>query len=448
MFSTGGLSIDQAPPLHLPVRFFATAPFFMVFAGLTSIYFADDLLSSPLMPETVALVHIALLGWVLMIMFGAMYQMIPVLAGLPVPKPGLVPWVHGLLVMGVITMALGIATDLHPWLLLYASLGLGGSIALFVIPVGIALYKAPAKHPTVNAMRISLISLVGVLIMGAIFLGEYSHGFYDFNREALVGVHLIWGLFGWVGTLIIGVSFQVLPMFYMTPEFPTKQAFQILIAWGVSLITIPLVLFYYPENNILLWSSTLPGVFALLIYGINMKTMLSKRKRVLIDLTFRFWLFGFASAIVALLFFAFWPAVENDQIRFLFGLFYILGWTTSILLGMLYKIIPFIIWFHRFSRLAGLVKIPMMDNLLPQKAVQLHFPIHMITVLTFLLAIIMESSYITMLAGCGLIISGGILAYAIWFALGIEPPEAPEVPDFASFFKDMEMPPPPENVVK
>jgi hypothetical protein len=442
MFATGGLSIDQAPPLHLPTRFFATAPFFLLLAGLTAIFAGEDLLISPLMPETIALVHLALLGWVMMIMFGAMYQMIPVLASLPVPWPGLIPWVHGLLIMGIITMALGIATDIHPWLLLFASLGLGGSIALFIVPIGVALYKAPAKHPTVTAMRISALALIGVLAMGAIFLGEYSHGFYDFNREALIGVHLTWGLFGWVGTLIIGVSFQVLPMFYMTPDFPAKRAFLVLIAWGASLVLIPLVLFFRPDESLLLWAAAGPGGVALLLYGVSMYSMLSQRKRVRIDLTFRFWLLGFASASIALVLMALWPAMENDQLRILFGLFYILGWVTSILLGMLYKIIPFLVWFHRFSRLAGLVKIPMMDDLLPEKAVRLHFPIHILTILAFFLAITMEWPLMTTLAGCGLIISGSILAYAIWFALAIKPPEAPEMPDFNAFFKDMEIPPP------
>jgi hypothetical protein len=442
MFATGGLDIEQAPPLHLPTRFFATAPFFLLLAGLSTAFFAEDVLITPLMPETVALVHLAVLGWILMIMFGAMYQMIPVLASLVVPWPGLIPWVHGLLVMGVVTMALGIATDIHPWLLLWASLGLGGGIVLFIVPVGIALLKAPAQHPTVTAMRISVISLLGVLIMGAIFLGEYSHGFYNLNREALIGVHLVWGLFGWVGTLIIGVSFQVLPMFYMTPDFPTKRAFTILTAWGASLVLIPQVLFFLPENSYLLWAAAGPGIGALILYGVGMRSMLKQRKRVRVDLTYRFWLLGFLSAAVALVLMATWPSMESDKLRILFGMFYILGWATSILLGMLYKIIPFLVWFHRFSRLAGLVEIPMMDDLLPQKAVGLHFPLHMLTMLFFLLAIMLELPQLAMLAGIGLIISGVILAYAIWFALRIKPPEAPEMPDFNSFFKDMEIPDP------
>ncbi|MBF0383583.1 MAG: hypothetical protein HQL69_21385, partial [Magnetococcales bacterium] len=433
--------IDQAPPLHLPFRFFATAPIFLLLGGLATIFYAEEIFIAPLIPQTVALVHLGVLGWILMTMFGAMYQMIPVLASLPVPWPKLVPWVHGFIVMGIVTMVLGIATDIHSWLLLFASLGLGAGIVLFIIPIAVALYKAPSQHPTVTGMRISALSLVGVLVMGGIFLGEYSHGFYDWDREALVGVHLVWGLFGWVGTLIIGVSFQVLPMFYMTPDFPNKRAFILLIAWAASLVLIPLSLFFKPETPHLLWFAALPGVAALCIYAFTMYKMLSQRKRTRIDTTYSYWLLGFAAAFISLILMAFWPSMENDKIRLLFGVFYILGWSSSILFGMLYKIIPFLVWFHRFSTMAGLVTIPMMDDLLPQKVVKLHFPAHILTLLFFVLGIVLEQEIFTMLAGVGLIISGAILAYSIWFSLSIEPPEAPEMPDFNSFFKDM--PPPP-----
>lgn len=437
MFSTGGLSIEQAPPLHLPARFFATAPLFFVLAGLTTLFRAEDILNTPLHPETIALVHLAVLGWIMMVMFGAMYQMIPVLASLPVPWPGLIPWVHGLLIMGVITMALGITTDLHPWMLLYASLGLGGSVGLFILPVGVALYRAPAQHPTVNAMRISALSLVATLAMGALFLGEYAHGFYDFDRQALIGVHLVWGLLGWVGTLIMGVSFQVLPMFYMTPDFPQKRAASILLAWSASLLLLPLVLFFQPENALLLWLAAGPGVAALILYGLTMGDMLKHRKRIRMDPTYRFWLFGFAMAIIALGLMALWPEWDDDRMRLLFGLFYILGWVTSVILGMLYKIIPFLVWFHRFSPLAGLADIPMMDDLLPEKTVRLHGPLHALTLLAYFLAMMLDSPLMAKVAGGSLILSGFFLAHALWFALSQQPPKKPDIPDFASFFKDI-----------
>ena len=35
--------------------------------------------------------------------------------------------------------------------------------------------------------------------------------------------------------------------------------------------------------------------------------------------------------------------------------------------GMLYKIIPFLIWFHRFITLVGKVKVPILKEVLPEK---------------------------------------------------------------------------------
>ena len=34
---------------------------------------------------------------------------------------------------------------------------------------------------------------------------------------------------------------------------------------------------------------------------------------------------------------------------------------------MLYKIVPFLIWFHRFSTLVGKVKVPLVKDVLPEK---------------------------------------------------------------------------------
>jgi hypothetical protein len=34
MMDTGGLSLDQAPPIDIPARFFLTAPLFAIAAGL------------------------------------------------------------------------------------------------------------------------------------------------------------------------------------------------------------------------------------------------------------------------------------------------------------------------------------------------------------------------------------------------------------------------------
>lgn len=439
MFATGGLRIDQAPPLSLPFRFFATGPLFLILTALSLIAHGPSLLVTPLLPETIATVHLTVLGWIVMIMFGALYQMIPVLAGIPVPWPRLVPWVHGLLIVGVITLYLGLTTQWHPWMLLFASGGLGGAILLFIIPVGKALIQAPAKHPTVTFMRVSLVSLLGVLLLGGLFLGEYAHGFLNLDRVALVTIHLIWGLLGWVGLLIVGVSFQVLPMFYMTRDIAINHARTILIAWCLFLLGQPLSIYFFSPNQLLFWLPTLPFLVALLIYGINIYDMLKNRKRRIKDITYPFWLLGLASGVTALLLMASWGFIDAEWNRFLFGGLMLFGFASSIILGMLYKIIPFLVWFHRFSRLAGLVEIPMMDDLVPEVALRLQFPIHLVVVLTTLAVIVTSWAPLLMLLAIALVVEAIVLLYTLGFALGHKPPPQEEVPDFASFFKDQNL---------
>ncbi|MBF0439971.1 MAG: hypothetical protein HQL93_12750 [Magnetococcales bacterium] len=440
MLPSAGLHIDQAPPLHLPFRFFATAPIFAILTGCAVLFWGGEVLLTPLLSVTVATLHLTLLGWLLMSICGAMIQMIPVLAGIPVPWPRGIPWVHALLTIGVLSLFVGLVWQ--PWVLPVALGGVGLAVTLFFVLVAVALVKAPAKHPTVNAMRIALLSLAGTLILGALFLFEYWHGFLDLDRYALVGIHLVWGLLGTMGTLIVGVSFQVLPMFYMTPEFPSRSANWILIGMGLFLVLFPVALIWAAPPG-LLYVAALPGVGAIALYGVEVRRMLQQRKRKLVDATLRLWIFGFACAVAALSLLALWPVQEDERWRFLFGILYVLGWVMPIIVGMLHKIVPFLVWFHWFSPLAGLREIPMMDDLSPLRVVNAQVVIVVGTVVALVVAVFTGWDLAVRLGGVGLIAVGGVSLYALWFALRVKPPKMPEVPDFASFFKDMV--PPPQN---
>ncbi|MBF0157995.1 MAG: hypothetical protein HQL58_00570, partial [Magnetococcales bacterium] len=64
MIPTRGLHIDQAPPLHIPFRFFITAPLFMLLAGGAVVAWQGDLLLTPWAPQSVATLHLVVLGWI------------------------------------------------------------------------------------------------------------------------------------------------------------------------------------------------------------------------------------------------------------------------------------------------------------------------------------------------------------------------------------------------
>jgi hypothetical protein len=68
-------------------------------------------------------------------------------------------------------------------------------------------------------------------------------------------------------------------------------------------------------------------------------------------------------------------AVDSDagaspQVDLLLGILLIFGFAVAVINGMLYKIVPFLAWFHLQAQLLGRARIPNMKQLLPDAAVR------------------------------------------------------------------------------
>jgi hypothetical protein len=85
MVDTSGLSLDQAPPIHLPLRLLLTAPWFAVAAGVVLMSVGEPALVSRWTPGALALTHLITVGFLGQAMCGALLQMLPVIAGARVP---------------------------------------------------------------------------------------------------------------------------------------------------------------------------------------------------------------------------------------------------------------------------------------------------------------------------------------------------------------------------
>ena len=109
-----GLAFEQAPPFILPLRFFLTAPLFLL-AAAGMIVFAPESLASRWTPQALALTHALTLGFLAMVMLGALSQMLPVVAGSPLPAPRLVAWLsHVPLALGTVSLMTGFCGRTQP----------------------------------------------------------------------------------------------------------------------------------------------------------------------------------------------------------------------------------------------------------------------------------------------------------------------------------------------
>lgn len=354
-----GLSLDQAPPLQSVLRFFATVPFFgSLFALLLVVYPQSILVSSH--PIAMSALHLLVLGVITMSMFGALFQMQSVLGGKPIPSPIGNAWIlHTLFTLGV--MSLAIAFGLHNAVMfVIASIFLGSSI-VYLIQLLLPLLFEGVTHDTLKGIRFSLIALGVALLLGIYLAHSYADQEMGAFFETVRSLHYSFALAGWIGALIIAVAFQVIEMFYVTESYGTwckRNAFNII---AVSLIIKTLLIFFAVPYT---W---IPDLFigALLIgFAATTAKRLHARKRRVPDPSIFFWylaLFLLCLSIVSYTAYL-WTGLAVCMTLSLIGFLF---FALSIILGMIGKIIPFLVWFHLSS--SGYLDAPMMHEIIPAK---------------------------------------------------------------------------------
>ncbi|WP_187647841.1 hypothetical protein [Nitrosophilus labii] len=370
-----GLSLDQAPPFEAPLRFFLTAPIFAIAAAVL-IFFSQDL-SSIHSPETVAILHLFTIGFMSMIMIGAMQQMLPVLVGVTFPKPIFFSKIiHISLILGTVLFAAGLyffKTPLIMGALFFLLVGMG----IFALITLYKLFSASYSGATVNAMKLSLISLFITLLLGAHLLVSLGISKVSESFDTFLSLHAMFAVFGWVGLLIIGVSYQVIPMFYVTPDFEEKIK-KYLDVCIFTLLILSTAALFIEFKYILTVLSALYIIFAvatLKLYG--------KRKRKLKDITINYWMLSSVSLIFGAILLTIYLFTSIDQLLWIGGVLLIYGFAISLINGMLYKIIPFLAWFHLSSR--GFFDIPTMKEMIKDKDAKLQLIFHTLALISLLI---------------------------------------------------------------
>lgn len=390
MTNTAGLSLDQAPPIGVPLRFFITAPLFAFAAALLMLCRGADVFSSRWNPAMLGVTHMLTLGYMGMIMQGAILQMLPVVAGTPVRRPVLVAAItHTLGVLGIILLCCGLIFS-APMLLKIALPVLGTVLFLFAVLVVVTLRRALPQNMTARAMRLAALMLAATVLLGLILLSNHAFGWWLQERETLADLHLSWGLLGWVGLLVMGVAYQVVPMFQLTPAYPAK-----LTRWLAPVIFLLLLLLATTSHattlrltlEILLAAGF--AVFALITLQLQ-----TRRRRKLPDVSLDFWRCGMISLLLAI---ALWlaaqfaPAIgDMPSYSMLLGLLMIVGFAMSVINGMLYKIVPFLAWFHMQSKRGATSSnaIPNVREILPESRTRRQMWLHFAALCALLVATI------------------------------------------------------------
>ena len=391
---TADLSLQQSPPFSVPARFLVSAPLFGLIAALVMLWQGPEMIAHRWTPELLAVTHFLTLGFLAMSMLGAMMQLMPVLMGIVIPRAVFFSrLIHLPLFLGSACLGLAWLSNIKT-LFLLAMILLGFSFSIFIIVAIERLLRSENRHVTRSMMLLALLALSITVGLGLYLAMGYTWQAFPLARH-LTDLHLSWGLLAWVGLLIMAVAYQVIPMFQITDEYPAIH--QRWMGWLLFVAIIVLSLAYSWQVEILKTIATIILTSCFLIFSLTTLWVLRTRRRQIPDLTMKFWQLAMISLATVTAIWLLSTLLNFKLPVFLSGVLIIHGFAMTTITGMMYKIIPFIIWLHISTRNKTLrdegkrtsqVKVPHMRKIIPENAGLWQYRLHLSSLIFLVLAAI------------------------------------------------------------
>lgn len=341
------LILSRTIPFKIPLRFFFTAPLFGILASILIVWQGPLSFTTRWSPSVLAVTHLVVLGYITMVMLGALFQVVSVLTGARLPyikRTGFITYLS--LTVGTLLLSAGLLNG-SAALMRLAIILLVLLFTLFFSVVITGLLNAQARPDAAKRIGLALISLALTVILGIWLAIGYGWDNFTVDRT-LTDIHLAWGLLGWVSLLVIAVAYEVVPMFQLTSFYP-----KVLMRWLSMAIIFGLIAWsggiLFPNSYSVLPGSLLPGI-GLSLFALTTLWLQKQRKKKQPNVTVWFW---FCAMLCLLATIGLWtsaqfysPLKQNPSYALLLGVLMIFGFTVSVINGMLYKIIPFLSWVH------------------------------------------------------------------------------------------------------
>jgi hypothetical protein len=132
--------------------------------------------------------------------------------------------------------------------------------------------------------------------------------------------------------------------------------------------------------------ASFPVLLGFVIFISQIVILLIHRQRKNVDTTLRYWRLGLLCLPLSLISLLISLYRIDEIFTYLFAMLFLIGFASAITNGMLYKIVPFLIWLHRFSSLVGKVETPTMKEILPDRPAHRQFFLFSIALVLLLIS--------------------------------------------------------------
>lgn len=404
---------DFAPPFSMVEPFFKIGSIFYALAMAGLLFLNPD--GNHMSLDLVAWVHWFLLGFVMMVIFGAMAQLVPVALEVGHFSVDLYYVIWPTLLLGTVGMAYG-------FLYQPKVLPLGGmlvliSMSIFLFETFMTLRKVERITITVKSIFVSNLFLAIAVIIGFAMSLSIGLGF-EVDVSKWLGAHVVLVLGGYITLTIIGLSMILLPMFGLSHGFdqtPVEVSFWMMTA-GVAL--------YLPATTFdsigAKYTSLVIIALAIALYLYQVWIIYNTRARKAHDIYAKSMYVGYASLAFSLLLYVIVLLGWSQRVIMGASWFFIMGFVSFLIIGHLYKIVPFLVWFERFSPLVGKAQVPMLNEMLPDKQADLQFKLTTVGLVVSGIGVMFASRWIFIIGVLPLIAGGVLVFYNMRFMLSFD----------------------------
>lgn len=391
-----GLNIGKAPKNKAVLPFYGTASFIFLISTILLCYSSTQFISTEnfnahyFTPQLLSIVHLTAIGWGTMVIFGAAYQLLPVICERDLYSSNLAFISFLFLTLGVGLLSYSF------WFFQVGDIMIAGGFSI-LIAIGLYLINvvktsAVNRHSSMERIFVftSAIWLTITALIGILLAINLAYPFIQSNHLEFLKLHAHAGLVGWFLQLITGISIKLIPMFLLGKSVKIRLIKVAFVLQNTGLVLFLLDGFYFgiTFRSLLYGSVIITGIICWIIYLFDVFKNRMKKK---IDLPMKHSFISFLSIGISILLVPFVYFSSDSRWTLLYGLLLFTGWISALILGMTFKTLPFIVWNNHYKKLNGKYKIPLPKDLFNEKFVRYQLYLYPTSLLLIAIAISIQN---------------------------------------------------------
>jgi len=368
-------------------------------------------------PHTLAITHTMALGWGTMIILGASHQLFPVMIEGKLHSNFLAYLSFFFAAVGIPFLVTAFYKFDMSFIAQTGAVLINLAVLCYLANLWLSIANSKSKNIHAIFAFTAVLWLFTTTLLGLLLIWNFTTHIFSEGSLYFLSLHAHLGIIGWFLLMIMGVGSRLIPMFLIS-KYENKK----MLWWIYSLINVGLISFIFIflsslKTQLYFVPIVLVGI-GVVLFGIFIYRSYAQRIRKKVDGQVKMSLLSVVLVVVPIIILAIiillFATLSNIQLVLLYGFTIFFGWITTIILGMTFKTLPFIIWNKVYSSIAGIGKTPNPKELFSSRIFMANGVTYLIGFIIFGLGIIQSSVLILNIGSIFLLITAVLYNFNVF----------------------------------